>query len=192
MQKEIALSRKSPAPKRKPADAPAPREDATPEQSVAFYLNYISSINRQTLAAIYQLYAAPDCQVGEVPALRCFDHLFEDTGFRALAFVTKPQEDVLEKAANQSIDALLAEAFQVALTLQKGVVAAEQSLVTALRSVPVSAKKAVVPLDDPPPDPPPTGCCYYIDGSCASNIPQDLCMNDPNYLSWAGGEPCVD
>ena len=163
-----------------------------PEKRVKFLLGYISSINRQTLAAIYQLYAAPDCQVGEVPALRFFDHKFDETGFHATGFLTWPQEVVLKKAAEQSIDALRVEAYQVALTLRKGVVAAEQGLVAALLTVPVT-KKGALPQDDPPPPPPPppNGCCYYNNGPPMPNCPQDLCEQDPDYNAWAAGAPCI-
>ncbi len=184
------MSRKSPASKSKPSKAPSPMENGMPEQRVKFLLGYISGINRQTLAAIYQLYAAPDCQVGEVPALRCFDHKFDDTGFRATGFLTRPQEVVLKKAAEQSIDALLVEAFNVAIMLHKGVAAAEQSLVTALLTVPIATKVAP-PQDDPPPVPPPNGCCYYYSSPPMPNCPEDLCTADPDYYSWAAGSPCV-
>ena len=190
--KEFKLSRKSPAPKSKPSKGPSPNENGMPEQRVRFLLEYISSINRQTLAAIYQLYAAPDCQVAEVPALRCFEYKFDETGFCASAFVTCPQEVALQKAAHQSIDALLAEALQLAMTLRKGVAAAEQGLVAALLTVPVTTKRAL-PQDDPPPPPPPppTGCCYYYTAPPLANCPQNLCLGDPDYYSWDQGSPCI-
>jgi hypothetical protein len=184
------LSRKSPAPKSKPPAKPKLESDGTTEQRVAYLLDYITSINRQTLAALYQLYAAPDCQVGEVPALRYFGYLYAETNFRATALLTWPQEVVLQKAAEQSIEALVAEAFQVAITLFNNIVAAEQGLVTALMTPPASVKD-VVPEDDPPP-PPPLGCCYYNNGPPMSNVPQALCVNDPDYYSWDGGNPCLE
>jgi hypothetical protein len=183
------LSRKSPAPKIKPSNGPSVKDMGMPEQRVRFLLNYISSINRQTLAVLYQLYAAPDCQVSEVPALRCFDHKFDETGFCARAFVTWPQEVALKNAAEQSIDALRVEAFRIALTLHKGVVAAEQSLVAALLAVPITAQRPL-PQDDPPPLPIPTGCCYYKNSPPMPNCPQDLCLQDPDYYSWAQGSSC--
>jgi hypothetical protein len=193
IQKEFTLSRKSPAPKSKPSNELSPKDNGMPEQRVRFLLNYISSINRQTLAALYQLYAAPDCQVGEVPALRSFEHKFAETGFCATAFVTWPQSVALKNAAEQSIDALRVEAFRIAITLRKGVAAAEQSLVAALLAVPITTT-GVLPHDDPPPPPPPpipTGCCYYNNSPPMPDCPQDLCLQDPDYYSWAQGSPCV-
>jgi hypothetical protein len=183
------LSRKSPAPKPKLSGGPAPQSDSLPAKRITFLLDYITRINRQSLIALYQLYGAPDCQVGEVPALLSFDHYFEAQNFHATGFLTKPQVDVLEKAANQSLDALMGQAFQLALSLFQTVTAAETSLVAALMNPPTS-KGGVAPNDDPPPPPPQTGCCYYSNSPPISNVPQDLCESDPDYLAWVGGVAC--
>jgi hypothetical protein len=186
------LARKSPAPKPKSSGGPVPKADALPEQRVKFLLDYISRINRQSLAGLYQIYAAPDCQVAKIPALRHFEHDFPALKFRATGFLTRPQEDVLKNAANQSLEALLAQAFQVAMALYKGVVAAENSLVAALMNPPNPEKvKLVDDCPPPPPPPPPTGCCYYYNSPPCPNVPQALCEEDPDYYSWDGGAPCI-
>jgi hypothetical protein len=187
------LARKSPAPKKpSPPTDPAPETDALPEQRVKFLLDYISRINRQALAALYQIYAGPDCQVAQIPALRHFDHDFPELKFRATGFLTRPQEDVLKNAANQSLEALLTRTFLVAKALSKSVVAAENSLVAALMTPPNPEK---VKLFDDSPEPeapgPLTGCCYYYHSPPVPDMPQLLCEQDPDYYKWVGGVECV-
>ncbi len=182
------MSRKSPGAQVQASGRTALQSDSQPEKRITYLLSYITRINRHALLALYQLYGAPDCQVGEVPALLSFDHYFEPQNFHATGFLTKPQVAVLEKAANQSLDALMAQAFQVALSLYQTVTAAETSLVAALMNPP-NLKGGVAPRDNPPP-PPVTGCCYYTNSPPVSNVPQSLCESDPDYLAWVGGVAC--
>ena len=55
---------------------------------------------------------------------------------------------------------------------------------------PPAPKGAIAPMDDPPPPPSVTGCCYYTNSPPVPNLPEELCVNDPNYLAWVGGAPC--
>jgi hypothetical protein len=181
------LSRKSPGSKPKLPPRPAPRKPTLQEQRINFFLGYITQVNRGTLIALHHLGLAPDCQIAEIPALVDFDHNFEALEFHARGFVTNGQATVLESAANDSIDALLDELVKMSKGLYTAVTAGARDLAAALQPGPVTKRDfrpGEVSLMQR------TGCCYYNNGTCASDMPENLCLSDPNAIAWLGGQAC--
>jgi hypothetical protein len=183
--KEIALARKSPSSKPKSSTRTNQKERSVVEKRVAYLLDYISRVNRQTLVAILHLSEAPDCQIDETPSLIRFSHDFEEAKFYARGFVTKAQSTLLEKAASQSLDALLDQALQLAKGLAAPILTAQQSLVAALEPASGSARAEVFV-------PPILGCCFFTDRPPEPSMPQSLCKNDPYYAAWSPGDCPVE